>query len=153
MMRTAPHAAAEAQSHMVFVGQDMSRGSEAVTRGVRVIVSPWHMGARSDPDNARYIFGYRVRIANEGAVPVQLIARRWLIVDADGQRNEVQGEGVIGQQPVIQPGDAHEYESFCPLETPWGTMEGEYLMRPQQGDDFFAKVDRFYLAAPPRDDQ
>ena len=137
---------------MVPVSADKSRGSEAVTRSVRVTVSPWYIPDRSDPASGRYIFGYRVRIANEGEAPVQLVARKWIIVDADGDRHDVEGEGVVGLQPVLGPGEAHEYESFCPLETPWGTMEGSYTMRNADGEEFRAEVARFFLAGPSPDE-
>ncbi|TVQ59997.1 MAG: Co2+/Mg2+ efflux protein ApaG [Phycisphaerales bacterium] len=137
---------------MVPVEADRSRGSEAITRGVRVSVTPSYRQDRSDPGAGRFIFSYRVRIANEGEAPVSLLARRWVIVDADGERHEVEGEGVVGLQPQIQPGAAHEYESFCPLQTAWGTMEGSYLMRTADGEEFHAEIARFYLAAPVPDE-
>jgi ApaG protein len=102
-------------------------------------------------ENPRYVFSYQVRIVNLSDVSVQLRSRRWLIVDADGERHEVVGEGVIGQQPRLDPGVEFEYESFCPLPTAWGTMEGEFRMEvrtgPRQGEMIEVRVERFYLAA------
>lgn len=122
-------------------------GSEAVTAGIRVAVTPAYAPERSDPSAPEHVFSYRIRISNEGADPVQLLSRRWLIVDALGRRHEVEGEGVIGQQPRIEPGQAFEYESWCPLRTVWGTMEGFYVMTRDDGTTFEARVARFYLAS------
>lgn len=128
------------------------RGSSARTRGIDVRVEPAFVPDKSDPESRRYIFGYRIRVANGTHRPVQLLSRRWLIVDAHGRTEVVEGAGVIGQQPVIEPGAAFEYESFCPLSTPWGTMEGHYHLRGLGSDDRFeARIERFYLVAPPPD--
>lgn len=111
------------------VATTTAHGSEAVTHGVRVRTWPVYVPSRSDPDGRQYVFSYRVRVSNETATPVTLLARRWVIIDANGQRHEVEGEGVVGRQPTIAPGQAFEYTSFCPLPTAWGTMEGEYTMQ------------------------
>lgn len=124
-------------------------GSERVTRGVRVRVQPRYMAEHSDPGTRQFVFAYHVRIENEGSAPVRLISRRWIITDANGESHEVSGEGVIGQQPVIVPGGAYEYASFCPLPTAWGTMEGSYRMElPNGGGTFDAAIGRFYLVSP-----
>jgi ApaG protein len=123
-------------------------GSVTLTRGVRVAVSPAFMPEQSDADSGRYVFGYRIRISNESDRRVRLLSRRWVIVDAEGERREVEGEGVIGQQPDLAPGESFMYGSYCPLPTAWGTMEGEYRMRAEDGEEFFAAIGRFYLAAP-----
>lgn len=130
----------------------MSRclGSESLTRGVRVLVDPAFAPEQSDPHERRYIFSYRIRITNEGEGAVQLISRHWIIVDAHGRREEVAGEGVIGRQPALQPGQAFTYQSFCPLPTHWGTMEGTYQFRDLgTGELFNAVVKRFHLVMPP----
>jgi ApaG protein len=136
---------------------DASRGSRAVTSGISVEVWPRYVPSHSvvDPppgEHPRYVFLYRIRIANEGEVAVQLLSRRWLIVDGDGERHEVVGDGVVGQQPRLEPGAAFEYESFCPLVTPWGTMEGSFRMQVQggteQGRTLDVEISRFYLASP-----
>ena len=126
---------------------DVDRGSECVTDGVRVCATPTYLDRHSDPKEGRFIFGYFVRITNEGATPVQLLERTWHITDADGQSQLVQGEGVIGVQPRLGVGETHEYTSFCPLGTPWGTMEGSYLMVRDDGSVFDAAISRFYLVA------
>lgn len=134
-------------------------GSEAVTTfegggagGVRVRVRPEYLPEHSDPAASRYVFGYRVRVTNESAEPVTLISRHWMIVDGDGDRHEVQGDGVVGRQPRLEPGEAFDYASFCPLETRWGTMEGVYHMRCDNGAMFDATVARFFLVAPESSD-
>lgn len=123
-------------------------GSEAITEGVRISVEPSYMPDHSNPAEPQYLFAYRVRIVNEGEAPVTLISRAWRIVDAEGEPSEVRGPGVIGEQPTIAPGETYEYASYCPLKTPWGTMEGSYRMRRPSGDSFDAAISRFYLVAP-----
>jgi ApaG protein len=123
-------------------------GSNAVTQGVRVVVQPRFIPEESDPANHQYIFGYQVRITNEGTAAVRLISRQWWIVDARGRGHEVRGDGVVGQQPRLRAGESHEYSSYCPLPTPWGTMEGTYQLRRDDGTMFDATVARFYLVAP-----
>lgn len=117
-----------------------------------MVVQPRFLPEQSDPSIHQYIFIYQVRIVNEGDAPVRLISRRWLIVDARGNGHEVHGEGVVGQQPRLASGEFHEYSSYCPLPTPWGTMEGTYQMRRDDGSVFDVRVARFYLAVP-RDEQ
>lgn len=133
-------------------------GSEVVTPftpgadgGVRVNVKPEFLPEHSDPSAARWVFGYRVRITNEGPQPVTLLRRHWIIVDGDGDRHDVEGDGVVGHQPRLEPGEVFEYASYCPLETRWGTMEGEFHMVPNGGESFAARVARFYLVAPEAD--
>lgn len=123
-------------------------GSEVVTHGVRVAVRPFFLPEHTNTEDSRYAFGYRIRITNEGEAAAKLLSRHWVIVDADGARREIQGEGVVGQQPYIPPGTTFEYASWCPLETPWGTMEGSYVMQRDSGETFEVRVARFYLATP-----
>jgi ApaG protein len=123
-----------------------SLGSVTLTDGVRVAVAPEYLPEQSSPELGQFVFGYRVRITNESARSVRLISRRWLIVDADGDRKEVEGEGVVGEQPELAPGESYMYSSFCPLETSWGTMEGQYIMRDGEGAEFAVRIGRFYLA-------
>lgn len=127
-------------------GKDL--GSEAVTEGLRVRVAPTYLPEQSDPERSQFVFAYRIRITNEGPAPVRLLSRHWVITDADGQVYEVKGEGVVGEQPLIEPGRVFEYESFCPIETHWGTMEGTFMMERGDGAAFEARVARFYLAVP-----
>jgi ApaG protein len=102
--------------------------SSAVTEGIRVTVTSAFRPERSDPDKARWLFTYTVRITNEGEAPAQLVSRHWIITDANGERQEVTGDGVVGQQPRLAPGEKFEYTSFCVLETPHGSMRGSYRM-------------------------
>lgn len=121
-----------------------------LTEGVRVAVSPSYLPEQSNPEAGQYTFGYRIRITNESPWRMRLVSRRWLIVDADGERREVEGEGVIGQQPDLPPGESFTYSSFCPLSTPWGTMEGSYTMLREDGEPLEVRIGRFYLAAEVR---
>ena len=124
-----------------------SLGSVTLSNGVRVAVSPWYLPDQSDPQVGRYVFGYRIRISNESSRKLWLISRRWVIVDADGELREVEGEGVVGQQPELSPGETFTYTSYCPLSTAWGTMEGSYTMQGEDGSRVEVRIGRFYLAA------
>jgi len=120
--------------------------SDVVTEGVRVQVASQFLPDRSDPEHMSYVFVYRVRIRNEGEAVVTLRSRRWVITDADGAVEIVEGPGVVGEEPRLSPGQQHEYMSGCPLETSWGTMEGHYTMEREDGSTFDAQVGRFFLA-------
>jgi len=109
-----------------------------------VIVKPEYMPEQSELGN--YIFVYHVHIRNMSEQPVQLLARKWLITDADGHTTEVQGEGVIGEQPIIQPQAEHRYSSFSVLKTPVGCMQGSYQMQAEDGTLFDAVIPTFTLA-------
>jgi ApaG protein len=119
--------------------------SDTTTDGVRVGATAYYLPEESNPDERKFLFGYTIVIVNKGTAPVQLINRRWTIIDAAGRREEVSGPGVIGQQPRLGPGERFKYQSFCPLKTNWGTMEGSYEMRRDDGTTFDAQVGRFYL--------
>ncbi len=119
----------------------------AVTAGIRVTVSPVYIDGQSDLMSKRFVFGYFVRIENEGLEEVQLLRRHWVIRDGAGRTKEVEGEGVIGKQPVIAAGDVHEYSSFCVLESFEGSMEGTYMMERSNGARFRADIPRFVLRA------
>lgn len=121
-------------------------GSQALTHVFRVSVVPRFL--HEEPLTREYTFAYRVRIANESDVSATLLTRYWLIIDAFGRRKEVRGEGVIGVQPRLSPGDAHEYESFCPLSTTWGTMEGSYTFQTDDDRTLEIAIARFYLVCP-----
>lgn len=125
--------------------------SDTTTRGLRVRVVPSFLPEQSGESESwqgrRYVFAYKVRISNEGAARTKLLSRHWVIVDADGERHEVHGEGVVGHQPDLAPGQAFEYSSYCPLTTPWGTMEGEFQMQDEHGERFDALISRFYLVS------
>ena len=123
--------------------------SEALTEGIRVRVSARYSPDHSQPSQRRWLFTYTVRIDNEGDDTVQLISRRWLITDAKGRVEEVEGPGVVGVQPTLPPGETFEYTSFCPLPTAFGTMEGAYQMvRTDSGDTFEATIAPFALSTP-----
>ncbi len=120
--------------------------SEAITEGIRVVVKARHSPEHSA--SARWFFLYKVRISNEGDESVQLISRHWIIRDATGKIEEVKGPGVIGEQPVIEPGDFFEYTSGCPLPTPFGSMEGSYQLVTESGIQFDAEIAEFVLREP-----
>lgn len=127
-----------------------SLSSEACTRGVRVQVRAAYSSEHSDPQRGQWFFLYTIRIANEGEEPVQLVTRHWIITDATGHVEEVQGPGVVGEQPLLRRGEHFEYTSGCPLPTPFGSMEGTFQMvYPESGDaGFDAAVARFELREP-----
>ena len=124
--------------------------TESITNGVRVTVRAAYLPDQSDPESHRFVFSYRIRIVNETNPPrrMQLRARAWTIIDADGDRKQVHGEGVVGQQPVLDHGQSFEYSSFCPLETSWGTMEGMYTFETAEGEKLEVATGRFYLIGP-----
>jgi ApaG protein len=122
--------------------------SETVTRGIRVSVESRYEQERSSPEDGQWFFSYHVRIANEGAGVAQLLSRHWIITDGDGKEQEVRGPGVVGEQPVLEPGDAFEYTSGCPLQTPVGSMRGTYRMVAPGGEAFDALIAPFGLGEP-----
>jgi ApaG protein len=107
-----------------------------------------YIAEQSDPTVDRYVFAYTITINNSGEIPAKLLNRHWLITDANGKVQEVRGEGVVGEQPHLNPGEFFEYTSGAVLETPVGIMEGEYEMVTDEGDTFLAPIDRFSLAIP-----
>lgn len=104
--------------------------------------------SESDPDEQRYVFAYRIMITNVGSVAAQLISRHWIITDANGKVQEVKGNGVVGEQPLLQPNQSFEYTSGAAIETPVGTMRGTYHMRSEDGRKFDATIPEFTLAMP-----
>jgi ApaG protein len=120
----------------------------ATTDGVVVRVAASFLPEQSAPDNGRWFWAYHIRIENDGAQEVQLLTRRWVITDGHGARHLVEGEGVVGEQPVIAPGASFDYVSGCPLETASGAMEGRYHMLRADGSTFDAAIPRFVLAGP-----
>ena len=115
---------------------------------IEVIVSTRFLDDQSIPEDDRYVFAYSIRINNVGKVPAQLISRHWLITDANGKVQEVRGEGVVGEQPWLRPGEHFEYTSGAVLETPLGTMRGSYQMLADDGTRFDAVIDPFTLSIP-----
>ena len=115
---------------------------------IRVQVRPEYSAEHSDASEDRFVFIYHISIHNEGSFSTQLLRRHWIITDAEGHVQEVEGEGVIGEQPEIPPGGEHRYQSFCVLETPIGCMQGSYMMRASNGNEFEAAIPAFTLAVP-----
>jgi ApaG protein len=103
---------------------------------------------QSSPEDSRYIFSYQITIHNAGEVKAQLLSRHWYITDANGTVEEVEGEGVIGEQPSLRPGESFEYSSGCSLNTPFGSMHGSYHMRAEDGTEFDAEILEFFLVGP-----
>lgn len=122
--------------------------SEAMTSGVRVAVRARYSPEHSSPPTSRWFFLYTITISNEGDSTVQLVNRHWTIVDATGHTEEVHGPGVVGEQPVLDPGQSFEYTSGCPLPTPFGSMAGSYEMLRRDGTQFEAEVALFQLIQP-----
>jgi len=122
--------------------------SEATTRGIRVRVQSRYLEERSDPDQGQWFFIYTVEISNLGETTAQLVSRHWIITDANGVVQEVRGPGVVGEQPVLQPGQSFTYTSACPLQTAFGTMHGSYEMVTTDGDKFDATIAAFSLGEP-----
>jgi ApaG protein len=124
------------------------RTSDITTRGIRIEVQSMFMPERSSAKDSQYLFEYHVRISNVGTETAQLVSREWIITNADGEVERVKGPGVVGEQPVLNPGSSFEYRSFCPLKTPVGSMHGSYQMVTSNGDRFDAIISPFTLAVP-----
>ena len=122
--------------------------SEAVTNNVRVEVEARYAAEQSQPFKNKWFFHYTVRITNEGDETVQLLSRHWIITHGDGHVDEVRGPGVVGEQPVLAPGESFQYTSGCPLKTPTGTMHGTYQMVTEDGDHFDAEIASFTMNEP-----
>ena len=119
----------------------------ATTQGVRVTVQPMYLDSQSDVFQRKFVFVYFITIRNESHDVVQLLRRHWFISHGGGKIEEVDGEGVVGKQPAIAPGNSHSYNSFCILETLEGFMEGTYMMRRKNGEVFDVTIPRFTLKA------
>ncbi|MCG8557858.1 MAG: Co2+/Mg2+ efflux protein ApaG [Proteobacteria bacterium] len=122
--------------------------SVAATQGIEVIATANYMPQHSQPASRRYVFAYTIRISNKSQRTVQLTSRHWHIMHGDGKTQEVEGEGVVGEQPILPPGQSFQYTSGCVLTTPHGTMHGTYRMLWEQGDGFDAEIAPLTLAAP-----
>jgi len=120
----------------------------ATTGEITVRVSVSFLAEQSEPAKGRWFWAYHIRIENAGGRPVKLVSREWIISDGRGGRNEVRGEGVVGEQPVLEPGGSFDYVSGCPLGTPTGSMEGRYFMVGADGSRFAVDIPRFPLIAP-----
>lgn len=119
-----------------------------MTRRIRVAVVSEFAPERSAPTDQQWFFLYTITITNEGEETVQLLSRHWIITDGSGKVEEVKGPGVVGQQPVLSPGQAFTYTSGCPLSTPFGSMQGTYQMRTAAGDEFDITIAPFTLSEP-----
>ena len=121
---------------------------KATTRGIAVSVLPTYLEARSSPGSSQYFWAYRVVIQNQGQETVQLLSRHWMITNARGEFTEVKGAGVVGEQPVLKPGESFEYTSGAPLNTPSGMMGGAYQMETESGEHFDIEIPTFSLDRP-----
>lgn len=121
---------------------------EETTRTIRVMVEPVFLDDQSSPSDDHYVWAYHVRIENLGRETVQLRTRHWRITDANGRIHEVRGDGVVGEQPVLHPGEAFEYTSGTPLATPSGIMVGDYAMESETGEKFTVAIPAFSLDSP-----
>lgn len=115
---------------------------------IRVEVATQYLPEQSAPDESRFAFAYTISISNTGSVPAQLISRHWVITDANNEVQEVRGLGVVGHQPLLQPGQGFEYTSGCVLETPVGSMHGSYQMTAEDGTQFEVPIAEFVLSMP-----
>lgn len=120
----------------------------ARTDDIEVKVEPSYLADRSEPASSRFFWAYAVEIANHMAVSVQLVSRHWIITDAQGRREEVKGQGVVGEQPILEPGGTFRYVSGCPLTTPSGFMAGSYRMIDETGRGFDVTIPTFSLDSP-----
>jgi ApaG protein len=121
---------------------------EQAQHKIRVDVDTSYLEDQSDPKERRYVFSYTITIRNEGSVPARLLTRHWIITDSNGKVQEVRGEGVVGEQPYLKPGQGFRYSSGAVLETPVGAMEGSYQMVADNGEQFDAPIAAFSLAMP-----
>jgi ApaG protein len=115
---------------------------------ITIEVETNYIEGQSEPDNERYVFSYTITIRNEGEIPAQLLSRHWIITDANGNTQEVRGEGVVGEQPHLNPGEGFQYTSGTMIATPVGSMRGSYQMVAENGDEFDADIPSFTLAIP-----
>ena len=127
--------------------KELSPLSDALTEGVRVEVMSKYSPENSRPANDEWVFQYTVRITNQGTETVQLVSRHWIITDAAENSEEVRGPGVVGQQPVLAPGESFTYSSWCPIPTPIGVMHGTYQMLRENGEQFDIEIAPFGLKA------
>ena len=128
-----------------MAGQTLYR---AITKEIAVSVMPTYLDAQSSPGSSQYFWAYRVIIENLGHETVQLLSRHWMITNARGELTEVKGEGVVGQQPVLKPGESYEYTSGAPLNTTSGMMGGAYQMETESGERFDIEIPTFSLDTP-----
>jgi ApaG protein len=121
---------------------------QAITHDIEVVAEPWFRPDQSDADTGRFVWSYRITIVNNSDRSVQLVSRYWRIIDATGLLEEVRGPGVVGEQPILNPGDSFQYTSGCPLRTRSGTMEGVYTMVDDRGFTIMVDIPAFSLDLP-----
>ena len=136
------------QTTMPQPSMDLAPLSDATTSGIRVEVLSRYSPENSRPFQNTWVFQYTVRITNQGSDTVQLLSRHWIITDAFGQTEEVEGPGVVGEQPTLAPGEFFKYSSWCPLKTPTGMMHGTYQMVGKDGEQFDIDIAPFGMKAP-----
>ena len=122
--------------------------SICVTQGIKISVVPAYSIEQSEPERSKFVFSYEITIENESAEPAQLLTRHWIIKDAHQNIDEVRGDGVVGEMPLLEPGEAFTYSSFCPLRTEYGVMRGTYGMIRPDGETFEAVIAPFALMTP-----
>lgn len=122
--------------------------TETSTHDIRVDVETRYLSDQSDPDQERFVFSYTITLQNQGNVAARLLSRKWRITDANGKVQEVEGEGVVGEFPHLDPGESYRYTSGTIIATPVGSMEGHYRMEADDGDEFHAPIEPFRLAVP-----
>lgn len=129
----------------------MGESVSAKTDGILVKVQSAYVESHSDPDEPRYVFVYNVHIENQGESQASLVSRHWIITDGSGQVEEINGPGIVGETPTLEPGQGHAYQSFCVLETARGTMHGSYQMVREDGEKFDAEIPSFVLSTGSED--
>jgi ApaG protein len=130
------------------MNEPAAESMSSVRHRISIDVETTYLDDQSEPREQRYVFAYTITIRNEGEVPAKLLARHWIITDANGRVQEVRGDGVVGEQPYLKPGQGFRYSSGAVLETPVGTMQGSYQMIADDGAQFDAPIAAFRLAMP-----
>jgi ApaG protein len=131
-----------------IVYTDEKRKKVVMSHNINIDVDTLYIESESSPDDSQYVFAYTITITNQGTEAAKLLTRHWIITDANGHVEEVRGEGVVGEQPYLKPGEGFQYTSGTVLKTPIGTMSGSYQMMTDEGDDFDAKIPEFILSSP-----
>jgi len=144
-----PRSALNQPQEATNLGRAMMDDYAKTTRGIRVSVRSYYLEDQSEPDESHYVWAYRVKIENQGREPVQLLRRTWRITDARGKTQHVDGDGVVGERPLLEPGESFEYTSGTPLGTPSGFMVGAYhMIAPASGETFDVAIPAFSLDSP-----
>lgn len=133
---------------MLIIADIMNSGSDIVTNGIRIKVYPQYIPEKQTPGDGRNYFAYTVIITNTSNQWVKLLSRHWIIINSEGDKEEITGEGVVGYFPELNQGDSFTYTSYCPINTEWGTMEGEYQFITKDGTILIAEIGRFFLISP-----